>query len=170
MPRSVCGIPLGGLGVRDRSLWGEWVKFKSDRERARRRWGGGGGTFVTGDARADAREEATIALERASSVMLPESSTVLELLLCDCPDIDAMLGVEARNPGPMGAGLLKGPCEGSAERGGSFGFSSPDGAEDNRELTEGLGLGAWSRMLPALDRCDEVCSMLGSGSELAASP
>lgn len=97
--------------------------------------------------------------------MLPESSIVLELLFCDCPDIDAMLGVEA-----MGAGLLKGPCEGPAERGGRFGFSSPDGAEDNRELAEGLGLGAWSRMLPALGRCDGVCPMLGSGSELAASP
>lgn len=66
-------MPLGGLGVRDRSLFGECVKCRIERERARRRRGGGGGTFVTGDARADAREEATIALERASvSSMAPE--------------------------------------------------------------------------------------------------
>lgn len=82
MPRRVCGIPLGGLGVRDASLVGECVKCRIDRARPRRRVGGGGGTTVVGDALADAREEATMALERLSSLMPPESSTALELLFC----------------------------------------------------------------------------------------
>lgn len=82
MPRSVCGILLGGLGVRDASRVGECVKCKIDRARPRRRVGGGGGTTAEGDALADAREEATMALERLSSLMTPDSSTALELLLC----------------------------------------------------------------------------------------
>lgn len=72
-------MPLGGLGVRDRSLLGECANCSIDRDRARRREGGGGGaSFVAGDARADAREDATIAFERASSSM--PVSFVLELL------------------------------------------------------------------------------------------
>lgn len=76
-------MPLGGLGVRDVSLVGECVKCNIDRARPRRLVGGGGGITVEGDALADAREEATMALDRASSLMPPMSSTALELLLCD---------------------------------------------------------------------------------------
>lgn len=74
-------MPLGGLGVRDRSLFGECANCNIDRDRARRREGGGGGSFVAGDARADAREDATIASDRASSSMAAGSFVALELLL-----------------------------------------------------------------------------------------
>ena len=81
MPRSVCGIALGGLGVLDGSPLGECATCSIDR--ARRRRGGVGGILVTGDARDDASDEATMALERASSFMPPISLTALELLLFD---------------------------------------------------------------------------------------
>lgn len=74
-------MPLGGLGVRERSL-GEVPRCRM--ERARRRWGGsGGGTLIDGDARADARDEATIALDRASSLILGSSVTLAALFVCD---------------------------------------------------------------------------------------
>lgn len=142
MPRRVCGIPLGGLGVRDCSLAGECVKCNIDRARARRRVGGGGGTSVVVDALADAREDATMALERASSSILPNSSTVLELLLYDCPESETILGVVARRGCPVGTGFLVESVGRPVDRGGSFGFVSMGNVDDFRVLIEGWGLGA----------------------------
>lgn len=94
IPRRVCGMPLGGLGVLDRSLVGVCARCNIDRAR-RRCGGGGGGIFVVGEARDDARDDATMAVDRASSLMPLDSSMRLELLvLCDSPDTDAKLGVD----------------------------------------------------------------------------
>lgn len=65
-----------------------------------------------------------MALESASSLMPPNSSAVLELLLCDCPDIETILGVVARRGCPVGIGFLGGAAGGPVDRGGSFGFVS----------------------------------------------
>lgn len=149
MPRKVCGIPLGGLGVLDTLSLGECANCK--RDRARRRRGGAGGTLVTGDARVDAREEATMALESASSSIPPTSSMALELPFWDRLDIEATLGVDERKRLPVGSGFLKESKEGlerPVERGGSFGFSSSDAADDIGELVDKRGLGAWDRPMP----------------------
>jgi hypothetical protein len=70
-------------------------------DRARRRWGGsGGGTLMDGDARAEARDEATIALESASSLMLGASMMLGALVACDWLDMDIILGVEDRKGVP----------------------------------------------------------------------
>lgn len=80
-----------------------------------------------------------------------------------------MLGVDVRNGVAGGSGFLEVPCEGPVDRGGSFGFSSPDDTEDIRELMEGWGLGAWSRRLPALDGWVEMRTPVGSGSKRGSS-
>lgn len=141
-------MPLGGLGVRDRSLLGECANCSIDRDRARRREGGGGGaSFVVGDARADAREDATIAFERASSSI--PVSFALELLWYDSPDTEAMLGVEGRRSGvPVRTGFRVDAREG-AVRGGRIGFVSSREIVVIRELTEGWGLVAGTRTLAA---------------------
>lgn len=99
---------MGGLGVLDISLLGEWDVncCKRDRDRARRRGGGVGANLDTGDARADAKEEATMALERASSLIPFESSNKLELLLFDGTDIDPILGVFPRTNDPLPTGFF----------------------------------------------------------------
>lgn len=114
---------LGGLGVLDRSPLGEFPRCKN--ERARRRWGGsGGGTLMDGDARTDARDEATMASERASSPMPMGSSIRLRLLVeFDWLDKDNVLGVEARK-----SVVMLDP-RGGGTRGGSLGFGSSDGTE-----------------------------------------
>lgn len=57
-------MPFAGLGVRDSSWLGWW-----NREcLAWRRGGGSGGGFIGEGARDEAREEATIALARESTV------------------------------------------------------------------------------------------------------
>jgi hypothetical protein len=72
-------MPFGGLGVLERSLLGEWARCRMDR--ARRRWGGsGGGTLIAGDTRDDAREDATMALESASSLIPVDSFNRLDVL------------------------------------------------------------------------------------------
>jgi hypothetical protein len=147
MPRSVIGIPLGGLGVRDRSLLGECANCSIDRDRARREGGGGGASFVAGDARADAKDDATIAFERASSSM--PVSFALELLWYDSPDTEAILGVEGRRSGvPVRPGFRMDALEG-AVRGGRFGLVSSREIVVIRELTEGSGLVAGTRTLAA---------------------
>lgn len=131
-------MPLDGLGVRDRSLLGECANCNIDRDCARRREGGGGGaSFVAGDARADAREDATIASERASSSIAPGSFGVLELLLYDRPDTEAILGVEGRRSGlPVRTKFRMDALEGVA-RGGSLGLVSSRDIVVIRELSEG---------------------------------
>lgn len=149
MPRKVCGMPFGGLGVLERSLFGEGASCcRRDRDRARRRCGGGGGASLdTGDARADAKDEATMALDRASSLMPFDSCTTLELLLCDSADSDPMLGVFARirDPPPTGFFLIE-PAEDTMEeveeravedRGGSAGLKSSVGAAVDRGGSDG---------------------------------
>jgi hypothetical protein len=72
-------MPFGGLGVLERSLLGECARCRMDR--ARRRWGGsGGGILLAGDARDVAREDATMALDSASSLILAESFSKLDVL------------------------------------------------------------------------------------------
>lgn len=108
-------------------------------DRAPRRCGGsGGGALIDGDARADARDEAIIALERDSSLMPIESSIMLEVLVvvCDWLDIDTSLGVEVTAPW-----FLIDPRDGG-RRGGSLGFSSSGGTEEFRDSKEGWGLGS----------------------------
>lgn len=144
-----------------------------DRERARRREGGtGGGSFVAGDARADARDEATMAFERASSPIPPVSFVALELLLYDRPDTEAILGVEGRRSGvPVRTGFRVDAREG-AVRGGSFGLVSSREVVVIRELTEGWGLAAGTRTLAARGGRDGGFSKgIGSdsGSEIAKS-
>jgi hypothetical protein len=51
--------------------------------------------LIDGDARADARDDAIIALERDSSLK-PGSSIMLGALAYDWPDIDIALDVEGR--------------------------------------------------------------------------
>lgn len=103
-------------------------------DRARRRWGGsGGGTLIDGDARADARDEATIALERDSSLIPPDSSMMLgALVACDWPDVDIALGVEGRKGVVATPWFLVDPREGG-NRGGSLGFDSSGGIEEFRD-------------------------------------
>lgn len=106
-----------------------------------------------GDARADAKEDATMAFDRASSFMLSVSCTALELLLNDATDIDPMLGVFARTRDPSPTGfflielaedLIEDEEERAVEdRGGSVGLNS-SGVAGSREVTEGRGLGAGS--------------------------
>lgn len=101
---------MGGLGVLDISLLGECDVncCKRDRDRARRRGGGVGANLDAGDgdARADAREEATMALERASSLIPFESCSKLEVLLFDATDIDPILGVFPRTNDPLPTGFF----------------------------------------------------------------
>jgi hypothetical protein len=91
-----------------------------------------------GDARADAREEATMALERASSFIPPASLSALELL-CERPEIDIMLGV-GRNEFGVGIGFRNDAREEAVDRGGSggvFGTTSSGSTREIREETEG---------------------------------
>jgi hypothetical protein len=105
-------------------------------DRAPRRWGSGGGIpRIDGDARVDARDEAIMALERASSLMAMESSITL-VLAGDWLDIDASLGVEEGFAIPW---FLVDP-RGGGTRGGSLGFSSSDSTDEFRDPTEGRGL------------------------------
>ena len=92
---------------------------------------------MEGDARADARDEATMALERASSLM-PEGSSIMlgALVACDTPEIDIALGVEGRKGIATTPWLLTDPRDGG-NRGGSLGFESSGGCEECRELKEG---------------------------------
>jgi hypothetical protein len=95
-------------------------------DRARRRWGGsGGGTLIEGDARAEARDEATMALDRASSSIPVESFMKLGALVAfdrlDWPDIDIALGDKGRRGVPTAPLFLLEPRDGGA-RGGSLGF------------------------------------------------
>lgn len=144
-------MPLGGLGVLERSLFGDGASCcKRDRDRARRRCGGvGGANLDTGDARADANEDATMALERASSPMPPDSWIALELLLCDATDIDPILGVFARTrdptPAPTGFFLIDPAADTTEEaaerlvedRGGSTGLKPSLGTAGDRGVMEG---------------------------------
>ena len=111
-------------------------------DRAPRRCGGsGGGALIDGDARADAREEAIIALERDSSLMPMESSIMLEVLVvCDWLDTDTSLGVEGRRTATTPWFLID-PRDGGT-RGGSLGFGSSAGKEEPRDSMEGPGLGS----------------------------
>lgn len=129
-----------GLGVLDRSVLDWCAKCRMDR--APRRCGGsGGGTLIDGDARADARDEAIIALESDSSLMPMESSIMLEeLVVCDWPDIDNSLGVDGRRTATTPWFLID-PRDGG-KRGGSFGFDSSVGTEEFRYSKEGWGLGS----------------------------
>lgn len=129
---------LGGLGVLDSSLLDWCAKCRMDR--APRRCGGsGGGVLIDGDARADARDEAIIALERDSSLMPIESSIMLGVLVvCDGLDIDAALGVEGVSKNPW---FLVDPRDGGT-RGGSLGFSSSSGTEEFRDTKERWGPGS----------------------------
>jgi len=107
-------------------------------DRAGRRWGGsGGGTLIDGDARADARDDATIALERDSSFIPMGSSMMLGVLVaCDWPDMDIALGVEGRKGVPPTPWLLLDPRDGG-KRGGSLGFDSSGGIEECPDPKEG---------------------------------
>lgn len=106
-------------------------------DRARRRWGGsGGGTLIDGDARADARDDAIIALERASSLMLGSPMMLGALVAYDCPDMDIALGVEGRKG--SATWLLVDPRDGG-KRGGSLGFEA-GGTDESRDPKEGWGL------------------------------
>lgn len=133
---------FGGLGVLDRSLLDWCAKCKMDRA-PRRCGGGGGGALIDGDARADARDEAIIALERDSSLIPIESSIMLEVLVvvCDWLDIDTSLGVEGRLGIATAPWFLIDPRDGGT-RGGSLGFSSSGGTEEFRDSKEGWGLGS----------------------------
>jgi hypothetical protein len=143
-------MPLDGLGVRDRSLWGECANCNIDRDCApRREGGGGGGSFVAGDARADAKDDAIIAFERASSSMPPVSFVALELLWYERPDTEAILGVEGRRSGvPVRTGVRIDALE-AVVRSGSLGLESLRELVVIRELTERWGLGAGTRTLAA---------------------
>jgi hypothetical protein len=125
-----------------------------DRDGARRREGGrGGASFVVGDARADARDDAIIAFERASSSIPPGSFNALELLLYDRPDTEAILGVEGRRSGvPVRAGYRMDARVDAREgvvRGERFDLVSSREIVVIRELTEGWGLVAGTRTLAA---------------------
>lgn len=90
-----------------------------------------------------------MALDRASSVMPPDSCIALELLLCDATDIDPILGVFARTkdppPAPTGFFLID-PATDTMEdaeerpvgvRGGSVGLKSSVGTAGDRGVIEG---------------------------------
>lgn len=129
---------FGGLGVLDRSLLDWCAICKMDR--APRRCGGtGGGALIDGDARAEARDEAIIALERPSSLIPMESSIVLEVLVCDWLDIDTSLGVRGRRGVATTPWFLVDPRDGGT-RGGSVGFGPSGCAEEFRDSKEGWGL------------------------------
>lgn len=116
-----------------------------------------------------------MALERASSFIPPASLSALELLLCDRPDIDTMLGVGRREFG-VGIGFRNEAREEAVDRGGSggtFGVTSSGSTKEIREM-EGRGLVARPRMLPARDgldgaRMDGDRSSPGDRSELRGS-
>lgn len=118
----------------------------------------------TGDARADAKEDATMALDRASSPIPPDSWIALELLLYDATEIDPILGVFARTrgdptPAPTGFFLIDPATETTEDaaerlvedRGGSTGLKSSLGTAGDRDVMEGWGLGAVEYTLLALD-------------------
>ena len=80
-----------------------------------------------------------MALERASSFIPPASLSALELLLCDRPDIDTMLGVGRKEFG-VGIGFRNEAREEVVDRGGSggtFGFTSSGSTKETREEAEG---------------------------------
>lgn len=103
----------------------------------------------TGDARADAKEDATMALDRASSLMPPGSWVALELLLYDATDIDPILGVFARTRDPPlvptgfflidpAADTMEDGVERPVEdRGGRAGLKSSMGTAGDRGVIEG---------------------------------
>lgn len=80
-----------------------------------------------------------MALERASSFIPPASLSALELLLCERPDIDTMLGV-GRNEFVVGIGFRNEACEEAVDRGGSggtFGTTWSGSTTEIREETDG---------------------------------
>lgn len=78
---------------------------------------------MDGDARAEARDEATIALDRASSLIRGSSMMLGALVACDCAEIDIALGVEGRKGVVVIPRLLRDPRDGGI-RGGSLGLDS----------------------------------------------
>lgn len=84
---------------------------------------------MDGDARVEAKDEATMALERASS-LIPESPMMLGVLVeFDWLEIDITLGVEDRRGVATAPWFLVEPRDGGT-RGGSFGLRCSGGIEE----------------------------------------